>query len=280
MAFVEHSPTGYFTCLHRLAPPNAAVGHSGGHLVVALGARFEIVDLAHDWAQNPLAKPTQFTLPTDKEKAESLWLTDSEMAELRKSEYPCHDIRLAKLVDGELYVGFILRTEPNLSVDPLTGVGTDSAPINGFFWPIGGRILRPRPNSCLEGRWTDEDSAIFKAIAEVKIDPKKIQQIFYLGTGRTHFPEEMWYYGLNKNNSVRSAHIKMALPQMTLNRNYVFLIDPDTSLQESATIGPMNWMNKAEYASRRHEFCEYEQTFYDCLFRTAAESRGGHVWPK
>lgn len=275
---------------HLAASPKGNAIHSQrfptseAHLPVGIdvsGATLSVLSTNPDWRRSVpeelVSRPlSQRRLPPADVIREQLLAPSSSMRALRSfSQYACHDLRvISRGEHGELRYLATRRLEPNAGSNfapELVGAKEfqHSAPLNGFWWPPGGRVLCPTPNSKLQADGFDVvDSALIKLHSELGITPAQVRGVYLLGVGQTSLPPCMTYtYRGNDGQNTYSFEtpVRMELPQNTININYVIEVPPDTKLTPS-TLTSLAWINADDYLRHRGQFCEYEQHFLDTLF--------------
>ncbi len=229
--------------------------------------------MPQELAARPLSKRR---LPPADVIREQVLVSPDAMTAIRSFfEYACHDLRVISRGEcGELRYLATRRIEPNaegnLAPGHVRGGNFQhSAPLNGFWWPPGGRVLCPAPTSRLRAEGFDVvDSALIKLHSELGITPEQVKGIYHLGVGESSLPPCMTYtYRGNDGQNAYSfeAPVRMDLPQNTINLNYVIEVPPDTELTPS-TLTSLTWIYAADYLRHRGQFCEYEQHFLDTLF--------------
>jgi len=264
------------------------------------GADLQVVTADRNWAETQVqelgTRPlSERTLPTKEQVRESLFAPDAAMDAIREwSQYACHDLRVVtRGPDGSVRYLATRRLEPgwqsNVASEPrekLLNASRESithkAPINGCWWPPGGRISVPRPGSELEKSGFDVvDSLILKLNRETGVVPEGIRAIHLLGVGETNFSTDMvyTYRGRDMAGEVYdfSLPVEMPAPQRTINKNYVVEISPEAVLKLDSLCSAC-WIDKDTYTEHREQFCAYEQTFLDALFYTAIDpARGSNI---
>jgi hypothetical protein len=198
------------------------------------------------------------------------------------SQYACHDLRIvSRKPDDTLIYLATRRLEPhylsNLSKEGMSIVNEGrlqhSAPINGCWWPPGGRIAIPKPGSILEREGFDViDSILLKLNREIGVAPADISKINLLGVGETNFNHEMAYTYRGSDSQGKSYEfelpIRMSAPQRTINKNYVVEVSSEAMLKMDHLCSAC-WIDVNDYRQHRNQFCDYEQRFMDALFGCA-----------
>ena len=237
--------------------------------LIAHGAIMEPLALHHDWTKRQLhGNCAEVVLPTKEQAKASLWMDQAIMDGARDYlSYECHDLRIVKVDQlGELSVLICQRTEPALGT-----ASNETAPINGFWWSIGGRREIPKPGSELDGKFSLIDSVLHKARREAGVEPSDVLAIYDLGVGRTEFEREMRYDSFASDSTgsliLTSRHVSLSAPQRTINRNLVVMVNSDGVIADQS-VEHLSFMSASEYAKPqiRAQFCDYEQSFLDALF--------------
>lgn len=237
--------------------------------LIAHGAIMEPLALHQDWTNRQLhGACAAIVLPTREQARASLWMEQAVMDGARDYlSYECHDLRVTRVDNnGELNLLVCVRTEPGLAEG-----ATETAPINGFWWSIGGRREIPKPGSELDGRFGLIDSVLHKARREAGVQPSDVLAIYDLGIGRTEFAKDMRYESFAAGDSGQplqeSRNVSLSAPQRTINRNLVVMVRSDAVIADQ-TVEQLSFMSASEYAKPeiRAQFCAYEQAFIDTLF--------------
>ena len=246
--------------------------------LIAVGAIMEPLAIRSDWASSAnqiYGDCSKLELPSREQIRSSLWMTQEVMNGARDSmSYECHDLRVVKVDEkGRLHVLVGLRVEPN--PDPS---GIETAPINGFWWSIGGRRQIPMQDSPLDGKFDLVHSVLLKAHTEAGIEPSSVKGLFDLGIGRTEFPPTMTYVSKRETETGEveesSREVQMKFAQRTINRNIVVMVDSDAVLADH-TVDRLEFLSAEQYSdpATRAKFCDYEQAFLDALFEGWALTR-------
>lgn len=238
--------------------------------LIAEGAIIEPLFVNHDWMNALVHGPCAgITLPEKADARASLWMPQEIMDGAREyMSYECHDLRIIKVApDGELSLLVCKRVEPTPSAN-----GSETAPINGFWWSIGGRREIPKSGSPLDEKFQLIDSVLQKANREAGVKPENVQAVYDLGIGRTEFPATMRYVSRGTDadgNAIESSReVLMANPQRTINRNFVLFVDSDSTIADQS-VEHLTFMSERDYADprTRAQFCAYEQKFIDAIFQ-------------
>ncbi|NDC37532.1 MAG: hypothetical protein EBZ48_05720 [Proteobacteria bacterium] len=238
-------------------------------VVLGKGVVMEPLSINATWTESRLHGPcAAIKLPSPEEAHASLWMAQPVMDGAREYlSYECHDLRIVKVdKDGRLSLLVCKRAEPAQPAD-----GSETAPLNGFWWAIGGRREIPRTDSPLDGRFDLKDSVLHKARRETGIEPQNVLGIFDLGIGRTEFPARMYYVSKwadaegQPRESIRE--VTLSHPQRTINRNFVLLVDTDATIGDQS-VERLSFLSQEQWSDprTRSQFCEYEQAFIDAIF--------------
>lgn len=260
----------------RMDFPAVAIEFHGATLkVLALSPAWKAQQL-DELSQRPLSSRR---LPSKEEVSSSLFAPDAAIQAIRNwSQYACHDIRVVtRKPDGEMLYLATRRLEPgksgNIDTDSeiVDGHVKHSAPINGCWWPPGGKIMIPFPKSALEQSGFDVvDSILLKLSKEIGLTPDQVVGIHFLGVGETNFSEKMAYVyrGRDEDGSFFefTVPVKMPAPQHTINKNYIVEVKPETVINLS-TLTSAAWIDRQTYERNRPQFCAYEQIFIDAVFK-------------
>jgi hypothetical protein len=256
------------------------------------GAELEVLAINSDWSSclppETSRKPiSERVLPSAEQVRDSLFAPNEAIRTIRDwSQYACHDLRVVtRKPDGSLLYLATRRLEPGwLSNfgDPETRPSVissskeraqHSAPINGTWWPPGGRIVVPRPGSELAREGFDAvDSALLKLNKEIGTKPEDVLGIFMLGVGETNFEEKMTYHYTGKDQAGEaygfSLPVQMPAPQRSINKNYVVELRPEALISLDG-LSSACWIDEDAYQIHRGQFCEYEQQFVNAVFGLA-----------
>jgi hypothetical protein len=266
------------------------------------GMRYSLEDVTSVnkyWIDNPLSlSSSDFVVPSRDEIRQSLWISDNAMKEVRAfTSYECFDIRVVmpRSDDGaDLLV--VQRTDPTVEGFPLSlGQAAtptiESAPLNHFLAPVGGRISYAAPGSPLEGRWSEMQAALLKLRQESGIEGEDIASIYSIGYTRMSFPGTdgkrlLRYRGLSRGEDstkqkVRTRDVRLINGQNSAIRNIVIICKPSAvgkvteKLSTNQYVKLLGWISNVEFkkVEFRRYFCAYELALMDSVYRGWEEAQ-------
>lgn len=237
--------------------------------LVAEGATMEPLFINSEWINFKIHGACDaIVLPSKDEARASLWMDQAVMDGAREYLcYECHDLRVVRTnQDGQLELLVCKRVEPSSAID-----GLETAPLNGFWWSIGGRREIPKSGSVLDGKFSLVDSVLQKTQREAGIPPKNVLGIYDLGVGRVEFPARMSYvsFAASEEKAVRKSvrEVTLSHPQHTIARNFIVMVNSETTVADQS-VEKLTWLSESEYADpqTRAKFCDYEKSFMDAIF--------------
>lgn len=184
----------------------------------------------------------------------------------------CHDIwPIYKDENGTVSVLLAYRKEPSTPSSTDEDVGLPHiAVMNGFWWPVGGRIRRIPNNHPDYPDFNWVDSSIAKIREEIGLPVDAISDIFVLGSGQTRFTEDMIYAWLNPATGTKwQQEIKVAKGLDSFNKNYAMFLrrNPlDSELQLNSSISGLLWCSADDFIVHEQIFCRYVKDFLRVIF--------------
>ncbi len=168
--------------------------------------------------------------------------------------------------DGEIRALLQKRSEGIASPE-----GKHTAPMNGFYWPIGGRVRLPPPGFCDEPFGIHE-AALFKLEQEAGILPSMVAAMYPLGPSRVAFPKQMTYHYSGPEDSDRYLRkIELEYPIQAMAENYVVVLSPEggaAATPAHPTVSEFRWLSKDQFwdPSIRYSLCRYVQDMLEAAF--------------
>lgn len=164
----------------------------------------------------------------------------------------CHDMYVVTESEGVRKVLTVIRTEP--SSEP----GVETAPLNGFRWPVGGRLRFPKPGSVLYSEqspigctWNNAISSLHQLYRETGITPKQLQGVYHLGHIEVEFPKQMTYYGdgrLFGADDIPMRPVRLSTPTQAQGQLLVVLLKEGEMLSQEklSTVTAPTWWSKSD----------------------------------
>jgi len=290
MVTYKQSPSCRECQLAVLSLPKTHIQRDSGELpdihristipTIAIGAQMK-PEIAHvDWlTRKAPVDISRLKLPKKEDISASLWMPQASMSDARDYiSYECHDIRIGMVCphSGQLLIMYCERVEPHKNPESLRtelapiDSSIETAPINGFYWPIGGRRMCPKPGTPLDGKFSIYHSALLKANQEANIETQNVLGIYDLGIGKTEFPRDMRYlsHSIFQEESfatIRDVHMPNA--QRTVNYNLIILVDK-LDLRGDKSVKDFKFLTEGDLQSSsvKAKFSLYEQSFLHAIF--------------